>query len=110
MLPWDQPQPCRQLATVPERRWIGDRGGKRRGCDRADAGDRGEIAAGFVRLMPSEDSSFQCINTFVAFIDLISNLPESEAGQLRYFSVVEAGDEILDLGRPCAATMPNSAR
>src|SRR4051794_28618029 len=47
--------------------------------------------------MPSQDSSFQRINTFVAFIDLISNLPESDAGQLWYFSVVEAGDEILDL-------------
>src|SRR3954449_1230091 len=50
--------------------------------------------------MPSQDSSFQRINTFVAFIDLISNLPESEAGQLRYFSVVEAGDELLDLAAP----------
>src|SRR5215217_763012 len=50
--------------------------------------------------MPSQDSSFQRINTFVAFIDLISNLPESDAGQLWYFSVVEAGDEILDLAAP----------
>src|SRR3954466_3728284 len=50
--------------------------------------------------MPSQDSSFQRINTFVAFIDLISNLPESDAGQLWYFSVVEAGDELLDLAAP----------
>src|SRR4051794_41720653 len=91
MLPWDQPQPCRQLATVPERRWIGHRGGNRRGCDRADAGDSGEAAAGLVRLVPSQDWSFPCINTFVALIDLISNLPESEAGQLRGFTRVDAG-------------------
>src|SRR5215204_1516146 len=50
--------------------------------------------------MPSQDSSFQRINTFVAFVDLISNLPESDAGQLWYFSVVEAGDEILDRAAP----------
>src|SRR3954467_10053381 len=50
--------------------------------------------------MPSQDSSFQRINTFVAFIDLISNLPERDAGQLWHFSVVEAGDELLDLAAP----------
>src|SRR5215216_7693987 len=50
--------------------------------------------------MPSQDSSLQRINTFVAFIDLISNLPESDAGQLWYFGVVEAGDELLDLAAP----------
>jgi hypothetical protein len=27
-------------------------------------------------------------------------LPQGEAGQLRYLSVVEAGDEILDLAAP----------
>src|SRR4051794_4158878 len=100
MLPWNQPQPCRQLATVPERRWIGDRGGNRRGCDRADAGDRGEIAAGLVRLVPSQDSPFQYVNMLIAFVDLVSNLPQSEAGQFRYFSVVEAGDKLLDLTAP----------
>src|SRR4051812_43763213 len=100
MLPWDQPQPCRQLATVPERRWIGDRGGNRRGCDRADAGDSGEIAAGLVRLVPSQDSPFQYVNMLIAFVDLVSDLPKGKAGQLRHFSVVEAGDELLDLAAP----------
>src|SRR5215211_7090630 len=100
ILPWNQPQPCRQLAAVPESRGIGDRGGNRRGRNRTDAGDGGEVAAGFVRLVPGEDSPFQRINTFVAFVDLVSNLPESDAGQLWYFSVVEAGDEILDLAAP----------
>src|SRR5215210_3555497 len=100
MLPWDQPQPCRQLAAVPERRWIGDRGGNRRGCDRTDAGDSGEVAAGFVRFVPGEDSPLQRVNTFVAFVNLISDLPKRGAGQLRYLRVVEAGDELLDLAAP----------
>src|SRR3954462_5121074 len=50
--------------------------------------------------MPRPASSCPRINPFGAFIDLISNLPQSNAGQLRYFSVVEAGDEILDLTAP----------
>src|SRR3954452_17851121 len=100
MLPWVQPQPCRQLGTVPESRWIGHRGGNRRGCDRADAGDSGEVAAGLVRLVPSQDSPFQYVNMLIAFVDLVSDLPKGEAGQLRHFSVVEAGDELLDLAAP----------
>src|SRR6185312_9312068 len=60
----------------------------------------GEVAAGLVRLVPGEDSPFQCINMVIAFVDLVSDLPKGEAGQLRYFSVVEAGDEILDLAAP----------
>src|SRR5215212_4472407 len=47
-----------------------------------------------------EDSPLQRINTFVAFVDLVSDLPKREAGQLRHFSVVEAGDELLDLAAP----------
>src|SRR3954449_5372140 len=89
ILPWDQPQPCRQLATVPKTRGIWDRGGDRRGCDRADARDGGEIAAGFVRFVPGEDLPFQRVNTFVALVNLISDLPKGDAGQLRYFSVAE---------------------
>src|SRR3954454_4435920 len=100
ILPGDQPQPCRQLATVPESRWIGDRGGKRRSCDRADAGDSGEIAAGLVRLVPSQDSPFQYVNMLIASVDLVSDLKKGKAGQLRHFSVVEAGDELLDLAPP----------
>src|SRR4051794_6092982 len=100
MLPWDQPQPCRQLATIPESRWIGHRGGNRRGCDRADAGDSGEVAAGLVRLVPSQDSPFQYVNMLIAFVDLVSDLPKGKAGQLRYLSIVEAGDELLDLAAP----------
>src|SRR6185312_6356847 len=79
---------------------IGDRGGNCRGCDRADAGDGGEVTAGFVRFMPSQDSPLQRINTFVAFVDLISDLPKSDPGQLRYLGVVETGDELLDLTAP----------
>ena len=85
------------VRAVPEGRGIGDRSGNRRGRDRTDAGEGGEIAAGFVRFMPSQDLSFQYVNMLIAFVDLVSDLPESDAGQLRYFSVVEAGDEILDL-------------
>src|ERR671932_399881 len=50
--------------------------------------------------MPSQDSSFQHVNMFIAFVDLVSNLPKREAGQLRHFRVVEAGDELLDLAAP----------
>src|SRR3954451_15238505 len=100
VLPWDQPQPCRQLAAVPESRWIGDGGDDRRGSNRTDAGDSGEVAAGFVRFVPGEDSPFQRVNTFVARVNLVSDLPKGEAGQLRYLSVVEAGDKLLDLAAP----------
>lgn len=68
ILPWDQPQPCRQLATVPESRGMGDGGGHRRGRNRTEAGDRGEVAAGFVRFVPGEDSPFQRINMFIALV------------------------------------------
>src|SRR3954463_3258638 len=36
----------------------------------------------------------------IAFVDLVSDLPKGKAGQLRHFSVVEAGDELLDLAAP----------
>src|SRR3954470_12439077 len=36
----------------------------------------------------------------IAFVDLVSDLPKGEAGQLRHFSVVEAGDGLLDLAAP----------
>src|SRR4051794_8139753 len=49
---------------------------------------------------PISRQSLQCINMFTAFVDLVSDLPKGEAGQLWYFSVVEAGDEILDLAAP----------
>jgi hypothetical protein len=57
-------------------------------------------SSGLCQARIREDSPFQRVNTFVALLDLVSDLPKGDASQLWYLSVVEAGDQVLDLAAP----------